>query len=95
MLDEESQRVVGYVDTLRESIVQQREKEGEVSANDVRDASVWDEVRAAHRPLASSPLDIEVRVNTDMMERKGRKADHGLALAAEIKTLLADITRLS
>ena len=94
MLDEESQRVVGYVDTLRESIVQQREEKREVWVNnDVRDGfKVWEKVRM-HRATISSRLDCEVRVDTDVMERKGRKADHGFALAAEIQTLLADITR--
>ena len=122
MLDEESQRVVGYVDTLRESIMvdsQSRKKEREareVWVNDVREAlgssrvTVWEEVRdrmeAVHRSEAlvagASPgidsRDVEVgeiKVNIEMMERKGRKADHGFALAAEIKGLLVDTRRVS
>ena len=121
MLDEESQRVVGYVDTLRESSMvdsQRKEKEREareVWVNDVRDAlgssrvKVWEEVRdrmeAVHRSEAlvagarpgidSRDVEVgEIRVNMEMMERKARKADHGFALATEIKGLLVDTRRV-
>jgi hypothetical protein len=93
MLDEESRRVLGYVDTLRESIMQQREKESEVIVNDVREALGVDRVRSIAD--ASPGLDVEVKVNTELMERKGRKADHGFALAAEIKAFLVDTRRLT
>ncbi|KIM43718.1 hypothetical protein M413DRAFT_387329 [Hebeloma cylindrosporum] len=114
MLDEERQRVVGYVDTLRECVMKEREA-GDEWMNDVRGAlgssrvKVWEELRermeTVHRSqaLVSSPRlldskDIavgEVRVNTAMMERKGRKADHGFALAAEIEGLLVDARRIA
>jgi len=114
MLDEERQRVMGYVDTLRENIVldsQRREKEreaGEGWVNDVRDALgssrvevVRDKMEGVHRSealMATRPglVDVEVgqvRVNTEVMSRKGKKADHGYALAAEIKGLLVDVSR--
>jgi hypothetical protein len=104
MLDEESQRVTGYVDTLRETIVldsQQREKAreaGEGWANDVREALGSSRVmEAVHRSEALMAtrvdVDFDVQMNTETMERKGRKADHGYALAAEIKGLLVDVSR--
>ena len=79
--------MLGYVDTLRESIVQRREKEREGGVDDVRDSrvAVWEEVREL---IATPELDVEVRDNTETMARKGRKADHGFALAAEIKGLI-------
>ena len=108
MLDEESPRLAGYVDTLRESIVrdsQRRDKEreaGERWANDVREAlgssrveEVRDRMEAVHRAevlmatslVESKDVEVPVNMDTETMERKGRKADHGYALAAEIKGL--------
>jgi len=70
---------------------------------------VWEEVRerieAAHKSevLTTSIRGLnskegfemrEVTVNTEMMERKGRKADHGFALVEDIRTLLADSKKL-
>jgi len=77
MLDEK--RVLGYVDTLRESIVQRREQEWEGGVDHIRDSrvTVWEEAREV---IGTPGLDVEVRDNTETMGRKGRKADHGFVL---------------